>query len=68
MKRLITTIDADMFEDTAVGLERQLGCRAGIDPVEVNRAAHTVTVDFDDRRVEPAGVERLIAECGYRRH
>ncbi len=67
MKRLITNIDADTFEDSAVGLERQLAGRAGICHVEVDRATHTATIDFDDRRVEPAEVERFIAECGYRR-
>ena len=67
MRRLVTTIDADIFEGTAVGLERQLARRAGIGHVEVNPAAHTVTIDFEDRRVEPAAVERFIAECGYRR-
>jgi copper chaperone CopZ len=66
MKRLVTTIDADMFENTAVGLERQLTRRAGIGHVDVNRATHTVTVDFDNGRLEPAEVKRLIAECGYR--
>jgi len=65
MKRFITAIDADMFEDSAVGLERQLSRRAGIGHVEVNRSTHTVSVDFDDVRVKRADVQRLIAECGY---
>ena len=65
MKRLITGIDADMFEDSAVGLERQLSRRAGIDHVEVDRRTHTVSVDFDEARVRSADVRRLIAECGY---
>jgi len=68
MKRLITSIDTGMFENTAVGLERQLARRAGIDHVQVNNATHTVTVDFDNRRVKSADVERMIAECGYHRH
>ena len=68
MKRVVTTIYADMFEDTAVGLGRQLTRRAGIDHVEVNHAAQSVTVDFDNTRVESAEVERMIAEHGYRRH
>ena len=65
MKRLTTSIDADIFEGSAVGLERQLARRAGIDHVEVDPKAHTVTVDFDDARVKRADVRRLIAECGY---
>ncbi len=65
MKRLITHIDSDMFEHSAVGLERQLTRRRGIDHVEVDRKAHTVIVDFDDARVKRADVRRLIAECGY---
>ena len=66
MNRLITAIDADMFENSVVGLERQLARRVGIDRVEVNPSAHTVTVDFDASSVKPADVERFIAECGYR--
>ena len=66
MKRLVTSIDADMFENSAVGLERQLARRAGISHVEVNRATHTVVVDFDDARVRRDDVQRFIAESGYR--
>jgi copper chaperone CopZ len=66
MKRLTTTIDADMFESSAVGLERQLARRTGIGHVEVDAATHTVTVDFDATRVKPAEVQRFIAESGYR--
>ena len=65
MKRLVTAIDADMFEHSAVGLERQLARRAGIDHVEVDPTTHTVVVEFDDARVKRADVRRLIAECGY---
>lgn len=65
MKRLVVTIDADMFEGSAVGLERQLACRKGIGRVDVNPRTHTVRVDFDDRRMKRGDVERIIAECGY---
>lgn len=65
MTRLITAIGTGMFEQSAVGLERQLARRTGIAHVDVDQAAHTVTVEFDDARVKPAEVHRLIAECGY---
>ena len=65
MKRLTTNIDADMFEGSAVGLERQLARRPGIKHVTVNRKTHTVSVDFDDARLKRADVQRFIAESGY---
>lgn len=65
MKRLVASIDADMFEDSTVGLERQLARRTGIRHVAVNRTTHTVVVDFDDTRLRGADVQRFIAESGY---
>lgn len=65
MKRLVTAIDAIMVEGSAVGLERQLSRRSGIENVKVNPRAQTVSVDFDETRLKPSDVGRYIAECGY---
>lgn len=65
MTRLITAIGTGMFERSAVGLEQQLARRPGIAHVEVDQAAHTVTVEFDTGYVKAPDVHRLIAECGY---
>jgi copper chaperone CopZ len=64
-RRLITTVDAIGYENSAVGLAQQLSHRLGITHVEVNADSGTVAVDFDEQRVEPSDVDRLIAECGY---
>lgn len=65
MKRIVTAIDAIMVEGSAVGLERQLSRRSGIENVKVNPRAQTVSVDFDETRLKPSDVGRYIAECGY---
>jgi hypothetical protein len=66
MKRIVTTIDAMMVEDSAVGLARQLSHRSGIGRVSVNQRTRTVAVDFDETRLEASDVGRFIAESGYR--
>ena len=65
MKRLVTAIDAIMAENSAVGLARQLSQRAGVERVNVNPDARTVSVDFDESRVQASDIGRYIAECGY---
>lgn len=65
MKRIVTVIDAIMVENSAVGLARQLSQRAGITHVDVNPDAQTVSVDFDESRLQPSDIGRYIAECGY---
>lgn len=65
MMRLVANIDADMFEHSTVGLERQLARRPGIRHVEVDRRTHVVVVDFDDARLKGTDVHRFIAESGY---
>ena len=66
MSSVMMHVDGLEFEHTRVGLARQLEQFTGIARVEVDPAAGTATVVYDDTRLGgPAAVAHLIAECGY---
>lgn len=53
------------FEDSVVGLARQLSQCPGVLHVAVDRRTGLVAVDFDERDVTAKRLERTICDCGY---
>ena len=46
-------------------VERVLGRRPGVSPVEANPVAQTANVTFDTARASVAGLRRCVEDCGY---
>lgn len=65
MSHLIATIEGLQFENTPVGLARQLGAAPGVAGVEVDARTGTVKVGYDDTRLTEGDVRLLIRRCGY---
>lgn len=65
MQASVFHVERLVFEDTELGLKRQLERQRGVVSVEVEPAAHRVTVHHDERVVSPADIRRAIADCGY---
>lgn len=58
-------VDHLHFEHCDLGLERQLEKFPGVVHVAVNVRSGLVAIDFDERRVTKARLERTICDCGY---
>ena len=58
-------VDHLLFEHSDLGLARQLAQFPGVLRVAVNAQSGLVAIDFDDRRVTKARLERTICDCGY---
>lgn len=58
-------VDHLRFEHSDLGLERQLAQFPGVIRVAVDAQSGLVAIDFDDRRVTKARLERTICDCGY---
>ena len=65
MQNTVVEVDGLFFEETPVGLARQLHTFGGIAHVAVDRRAGTVTVAYDESRLSAREVARMICECGY---
>lgn len=65
MQRMRCHVDHLWFEHSGVGLRRQLSPFTGIEAVSVDPAAGAVIIEFDESRLDPVGIRRLISSCGY---
>jgi hypothetical protein len=65
MKDMIAEVEGLVFEHSQVGLARQLTHRSGIEGVDVNSRAGTARIHYNQGRITPDDIRRLIAECGY---
>lgn len=65
MQDSIFHVERLVFEETELGLKRQLERVRGVVSVEVETAAHRVTVRHDERVVSRSDIRRAIADCGY---
>ena len=65
MKWVDIAIAQVIFEDTPVGLGRQLRRMRGVNDVTVDSASHRVHITYDDDQLSRDDVHRLVAACGH---
>ncbi len=66
MNHISVHVDHLDFEQSPVGLGRQLRRCAGIADVQTDRASCATTVVFDPLFCDTPAVLHMIEECGYR--
>lgn len=66
VKRFVADVETLSYETTRLGLASQLRRCFGIEQVDVDPVAGTVSIRFDETSLTPTSVGLLIAECGYR--
>lgn len=54
-----------IFEDTPVGLGRQLRRMRGVNDVTVDHTSHRVHITYDDHQLSRDDVYRLVIGCGH---
>ena len=65
MKFVDIAIAQVIFEDTPVGLGRQLRRMRGVSDVKVDSSSHRVHITYDDVQLSRDDVYRLVIGCGH---
>jgi hypothetical protein len=65
MKQVDIAIAQVIFEDTPVGLGRQLRRMRGVNDVTVDSSTHRVHITYDDAQVSRDDVFRMVIGCGH---
>ena len=65
MKWVDIAIAQVIFEDSPVGLSRQLRRMRGVEDVTVDSATHRVHITYDDVQLSRDDVHRMVWGCGH---
>lgn len=65
MRTITFYVQGLYFEQSDVGLSRQLDGERGIHSVRVDSCAGVVEIAYDDSEISPVRICRVIRDCGY---